>query len=400
MPRLSLDTAVARITADAVISRKELADTAGLAAVKADPQGLIDKLAPVAGQMTGRAADAFEGLKAGVAAGNGSAALDALAKESLDAPKLPSWMPATLDMNAAKQGAVDMLVDQGEPATTIGAGKADKLIFTDVDLTMLKTDTPTLLKSKTTGKYFHDPNTGKLKLLFDLGVDLPKLKTQFPQVNFDDFVPDFREFGSVAELLRTNVIPEDIKLLKKSDADAKSRDFVITARSDDIVIDALDLLLSEKGVDINGIFAVNGPTTTAKIGLNAPVDPNAPAGTPPAWKLTSAQRKAVAMAAVILAYGGQDEVKKVKFLDDTDDNLKAAIELLPKMFPKTKFEFVDVEHTGGTRFKQRLMAFTGAGGEVFDARNKNKPFSTDALKAYVDNGVGPLARDPRLYPDG
>ena len=277
-------------------------------------------------------------------------------------------------------------------------GQADKLVFTDVDLTLLKTDTPTLLKSKTTGQYFHDPASGKLKLLFDYASDVAALKLKYPAIDFNDYAPDFREFGSVTELLRTNVIPEDVRLLKKSDADPKSRDFVITARSDDIMIDALDLLLTEKGIDINGVFPVNGPSATAKLGLNAPVDPNAPAGTPPAWKLSSAQKKAVSMASIMLAYGGQDAIKKVKFLDDTDDNLKAAIDLLPKMFPKTRFEFVDIEHTGGKKFKQVLMAFTGAGGEVFDAKTK-KPFSQDGIKAYVDNGVGPLARDPRLYPE-
>src|SRR4051812_9461687 len=139
MPRISIDAAVSRITADAVISRKELADTAELADVKADPQGLIDKLTPVAGQMTDRARDAFEGLKTGVAAGNSAAAVDALAKESLDQPKMPAWLPANFDWAKAQAGVTSMLTTQGEPAASIGAGKADKIVFTDVDLTMLKT---------------------------------------------------------------------------------------------------------------------------------------------------------------------------------------------------------------------------------------------------------------------
>lgn len=316
-------------------------------------------------------------------------------RQSLDTTKMPAWLPAGFDWVKAQQGALTMITAQGEPAATIGAGKADKVIFTDVDLTLLKTDTPTLLKHKTSGAYLHDPGTGKLVLFHDLKAELAALKLKFPTFVFDDYAPDFREFGSVAELLRTSVIPEDLRVLKKSDQDPKSRDFVITARSDDIMIDALDLLLSQKGIDINGVFAVNGPTAVTNLGMSAPVDPAAPAGTPPAWKLSSSQRKAVAMAATLMVYGGQDHVKNVKFLDDGDDNLQAAMDLLPKMFPKIRFEFKDVEHVGGKKFKQKLVAYTGAGGELFT--KDNKPFSTDALRAYTDNDV-PMPIDPRLYP--
>jgi hypothetical protein len=396
MPRLSLDTAVSRIAADQIISRKELADTADLAAVRDDPQGLIDRLTPVAGQMTGRAADAFEGFKAAVAAGNPDAVAN-LQKESLDAPKLPAWMPAQFDMNKAVDGAKQMLIAQGEPAASIGPGLANRVVFTDVDLTLLKTDTPTLLKHKVTGQYLHDPGTGKLLLLRDLGPELAALKAKYPAFNFDDYAPDFREFGSVAELLRMNAIPEDLRILKKSDADAKSRDFVITARSDDIMIDALDLLLTQKGVDINGVFAVNGPTAVSTLGMaDTNANPTANPPVPAAWSLKSNQRKAVSMAAVLLAYGGQDHVKNVRFMDDGDDNLQAAMDLLPKMFPKIAFEFYDVEHKGRNHFKQRLIAKSGAGGELLDARSR-KPFSVDAIKTYADNDL-PIGYDPRLYP--
>lgn len=395
MPRLSLDTAISRISADAVISRRELAEVAELAEARANPQALADKLTPIAGTMTGRASDAFKRFCAGLQAGNAAAALAALQKESLDTTAMPAWLPASFDWNKASAGALSMLTTQGEPAATIGAGKADKVIFTDVDLTLLKTDTPTLLKHKVTGAYLRDPGTGKLVLFHELKKELDALKLKYPTFKFDDYAPDFREFGSVAELLRTNVIAEDVRLLRRSDADAKSRDFVITARSDDIMIDALDLLLTQKGIDINGVFAVNGPTAVSQIGMTPPVDPSAPAGTPPAWKLSSSQRKAVTMAAILMNYGGQDHVKHVKFLDDGDDNLQAAMDLLPKMFPKIKFEFLDVEHVGNKKFKQRLVAYTGEKGELFD--KTGKPYSTDAIRAYTDNDV-PMPLDPRLYP--
>lgn len=395
MPRLSVDSAISRITADSVISRRELADVAELAEARSNPQALADKLTPIAGQMTGRASDAFKRFCAGLTAGNGAAALGTLAKESLDTTAPPSWLPAAFDFTKASAGALEMLTAQGEPAATIGAGKADKVIFTDVDLTLLKTDTPTLLKHKVTGAWLRDPGTGKLVLFHELKKELDALKAKYPTFNFDEYAPDFREFGSVAELLRTSVIPEDVRLLRRSDADAKSRDFIITARSDEIMIDALDLLLTQKGIDINGVFAVNGPTAVNKVGMTPPADPSAAPGTPPAWKLSSSQRKAVTMAAILMNYGGQDHVKHVKFLDDGDDNLQAAMDLLPKLFPKIKFEFLDVEHVGNKKFKQRLVAYTGEKGELF--AKDGKPFSTDAIRAYTDNDV-PMPLDPRLYP--
>lgn len=42
MPRLSLDTAITRVTADQVITRRELADTAELAEARANPQVLAE----------------------------------------------------------------------------------------------------------------------------------------------------------------------------------------------------------------------------------------------------------------------------------------------------------------------------------------------------------------------
>jgi hypothetical protein len=45
-------------------------------------------------------------------------------------------------MKAAAAGARAILEAQGEKPETIGPGKADKIVFTDADHTLLKTNTP------------------------------------------------------------------------------------------------------------------------------------------------------------------------------------------------------------------------------------------------------------------
>src|SRR2546428_8572870 len=48
----------------------------------------------------------------------------------------PAWYPAGFDLDAAARGAKDILTAEGISPDTIGPGKADKVVFTDVDLTL------------------------------------------------------------------------------------------------------------------------------------------------------------------------------------------------------------------------------------------------------------------------
>jgi hypothetical protein len=108
---------------------------------------------------------------------------------------------------------------------------------------------------------------------------------------------------------------------------------------------ALDDYLRARGIDINGSFAVSDPVQGGQVGVPL--------------SLSSAKKKALTMAALIEAYGGEGSVKTVRFYDDGDSNLKAAMELLPRLFPELKFEFIDVIHTAVDRFEHVLVARTG-----------------------------------------
>src|SRR5262249_1789447 len=86
-----------------------------------------------------------------------------------------------------------------------------------------------------------------------------------------------------------------------------------------------------------------------------------------AGDLTNPQRKALINAALIHAHDPSGKVmRNVKFIDDNDDNLKASMELLPKLFPHINFEFIDVVHKKDGHFEHRTVAKTGhnAGGAL------------------------------------
>src|SRR5262249_20252151 len=101
--------------------------------------------------------------------------------------------------------------------------------------------------------------------------------------------------------------------------------------------------------------------------------------------MSTAQRKAIFMAAAIVAYG---PTKRVRFFDDTDANQIAAMQLLPKLFLDLDFRFVDVVPANG-RYQQGLAARTKQGGDV--VAGNGKPMSVDARDAYASkDGVLPF----------
>jgi hypothetical protein len=303
----------------------------------------------------------------------------------------PAWYPAGFDLDAAAQGARSILESQGVEPSKIGPGTTDSVVFTDVDLTLVKTSTPTPLKNKTTGEYLMDPANPGHMLLLGVGADrdqnkeLTALKAKYPNVKWDDYGMDYGEFGSIAELLRQPANPRTMDILRAADkADPKNRDIVITARSDDRNAPGLKEYLARRDVAIDGVFAVNNPGQTQKLGV--------PTTTPP---LTSAQKKALAMAAVLKLDDPQSsQIRHVRFMDDTDDNLKAAMQLLPRLFPNVQFEFTDVIHTAQNGYVPKTVARSGAApGELDDARGK--VMDDAAIQAYASKDA-PFKPDPIL----
>ncbi len=296
-----------------------------------------------------------------------------------EAPALPSWYPKDFDLDRAAAAAAAILREQGEPPGSIGPGKARSIVFTDADLTLLQTSVPVYLAHRETGELLADPATGRP---FELGLgpdrdqtkELAELKVRHPDVRFDDYRFDFRAFDSAEEILATPEIPQTTGLLRRSDRGGpQNREIVVTARQFDSVPPAIDRYLAARGVDANGVFAVKSPAHAPKLGVDRP-----DLGTP--------ERKALAMAALLKVYApAAAEVDTVKVLDDGDWNLAAAAELLPKLFPKTRFEFVDVVHAGGGKYEHRVMARSAPGGkqgDLVDGAGRPVPPDLLAKRAY------------------
>jgi len=276
---------------------------------------------------------------------------------------LPSWYPADFDLDRAAAGARAIIEAQGEPPGSIGPGKAKRLVFVDADLTLINSSPPSRLVHKTTGEVLKHPETGA-ELALGLGPErdakkeLAALKARYPAVRWADYRLDDSAYGSREEILKTPAIGSTVSTLKASDRSPASRDFIITARRHATVPPALDEYLGKRKVDINGVFAVSHQPTAGRLGM---------------VKFPSQQRKAIAMAALLKLYQpAEGRLDRVRFLDDTDKNLVAGMQLLPKLFPKTRFEFYDVVHKGGDRFERVLVAKSDLRrpGELVDARGR------------------------------
>lgn len=352
----------------------------------------------------------------------------------------PDWYAADFDLDATVDGVEGVLAEQA-------SGPADgirRLVFSDADRTLLKTSAPLLLRHKDTGALFRDPETGLPVIL--LGDEqLEKYQERFPNVDWSQWRKEWKEFGSVAEILRSPAIGETLDVMRASDAAADSREFVITARFLSDVDFGLDAWLAAKGVDVDGVMVVNHFVIRKKLGLNG-------------HGFASEHRKAVTMAALMKLYGfdeGAGElpvnlatasqleelngigetlaarivayrsehgdfatvedlsnvsgigpvtverlkplvtttVREVTYYDDDDDNLKASMALLPVLYPHVRFRFVDVVHTGNRDYEHVEVARTyGAGGL---ATPGGVPLCADQVDAYASDDA-PEPVDPEL----
>ncbi len=293
------------------------------------------------------------------------------------APALPAWWDAArIDLGKLTQDLRGFLGRQrdswGAAPEIAGRGDVRELLFMDADLTLFKSTTPVFIKNQKTGYFLRHPESGRMLMVGvgperDNGKELRQLKERFPFLPWQDAVLDYREFGSIIELWRTGFIPEAVSQMAQVQHDPKARCFIVTARSTDAVADGMrDVLLGRK-IDIDGVLAVNSPRFLGEVGLGA-------------LPITEPQRKAVAMAAALELYGA----KSLRFVDDTDKNLRSAMELLPALFPSVTQKYFDVVHQGGETYRQHLVGRTAPTGELIDARGR--PLQLSELERHLGKG--------------
>lgn len=334
------------------------------------------------------AADRFNGAGAKAAP---LSLVPAPGKPLVSPPVLPSWYPQNFDLAGAGEGVKSILEAQGQAASDIGSGQVHKLVFSDGDGTLLATKEPVYLKNKATGQYLTYPGTHDLVMIpgvtsRDTAAGMAALKKKFPDLPLDQYSLDFSEYGSMANLLRTGAVKPMVERLEQTELDPSSRDFVITARTDDPVVPAMKQWSEQHGLDLHGTFI------TGNQGMGKAMHFTDAA-------FTSGQKKAVAMAAAIQAYGPEN-IQSLEFHDDGDDNLAASMQLLPKLYPNIDFKFYDSVSKGNFKFEPRLIAHSEDGKLVSDGWGNGvgsgTAVSDEQVAAYTSTDDKPVPVDPRL----
>lgn len=282
---------------------------------------------------------------------------------------LPAGWPPSFDLGRAAAGVVDILAAQGKP----DAGVAAAITFTDADLTLFEAPAlPTYLVHAKTGALLMHPETGQPVRLGmgpgrDAKAEQAELAAAYPSLDLSAYRQDNREFDSVANILSAQPIPVTVDALKQS-ADTR-RQFVVTARgSNTAVRDGLAAYLERREVPMDGVFMIYHAEEASKLGLDAQVK-------------GQGQRKALTMAAVLHRYDpSMATVRHVRFIDDNDENLRAAMTLLPALFPRIRFEFVDVVHEGHGQYRHQTVARSSRDGGLADARGQ--ALSAADIEAY------------------
>jgi len=288
---------------------------------------------------------------------------------------LPEWVPASFNLLKAAKVAKNLLIAQGADPSTIGPGKANSLIFTDADHTLIKTTTPVLLKNSKTGEFLHHPKTGRIVTLRGTTYreELEAMQKEFPKLDWDNIGFDYSGMADPAEVHQAHPIQATVDALAEHQSEKGTRDFIITARSAANIPAVFVEYMNDLGHDIDGTFPVNEPGLRDAFEFSK--HPN----------LDTHHNKALTMAALIELYQpGGAKMERVRFYEDSDANLKAAMELLPKMFPNVDFEFFDVVHTGHEQFEHRLVAFSDKEGTLKNART-GQPMTDRDIDKYESN---------------
>lgn len=282
---------------------------------------------------------------------------------------LPAWYPRSWNLEKAAQGAAEILKAQGKPPSS---QPAKRIVFSDADLTLLKTTVGFNLADPQ-GKLVLNPATGK-PILLEIGGgkggdNLEALKKKYPSLPWDTYSKAHAGYDDPDVVQRHQGIPETMKFLRASERHKGDEQYVITARWDERIPGAIDERLKKEKVNLEGVFVALNDEQSKRLGF-----------TP---EMTTPQRKALTMAAMLKLRDPESAlIRKVTFMEDNDPNMRAAMDLLPKLFPKVRFEFVDVVHQGGGRFVRHPIAHSEGNGPAL-VDKKGRPFTQQQVEGYT-----------------
>ncbi|MGM0440166.1 MAG: hypothetical protein ACQEP8_03520 [Chlamydiota bacterium] len=277
------------------------------------------------------------------------------------AAAIPEWYPKSYNLDYASKIAEELLATQeGEDPQL---SEVQRINFSDADHTLLQTTTPLFLKHKKTGTLLTYPDSEEL-IRIPNNADAEDIKQLYPYVNLEDYVVDYHEMGSIVAIDITPPVQPMLVRLKSAAKKPNSKEYIITARSENTVPPALKDYFSRKGLLIDAVFPVNNEALAQELKYSS-------------LNLSIAQKKALIMAVIIHAC---PQIKEVSFYDDGDDNLRRAMHLLPLIFPSIHYRFFDVIHTSQGLFKITLVAESDDHGAL--VTSTGEPFTSEDIENY------------------
>jgi hypothetical protein len=313
-----------------------------------------------------------------------------------------------LNLEIVANGLRKLLEAQGIDPETIGPGKATRLLLSDWDGTVSKTSAAVYLKNKITGAPLVAPDNGQLLAIpgaasvhtartlgelkqryQDLVEEQRRAKGEAPNPPeywaefWKNYDKDFGDYNSRGQILADALVEEMVFWQQLSDLDPMSRDLINTARTDSEIVAATHEKLRQHQIHNDGVLAVGDDEVMRLCGID------------PA-KCKGGQRKAVTNGGTVHLYGGSQYVRGVAFHDDGDDNLIANMQLLPALFPGTRFDFYDSILKSKTTYnwKPKRIAIAHEGsGALTDARGR--PMTAEQVANYASKDA-PLEVDERF----
>lgn len=291
-----------------------------------------------------------------------------LGSRLVGAEELSPWVPKDFDLVGAQNRLERILRSQGVFLKRNGTAPARSMVFSDLDHTLIKTQSSVLIRHKETKEPFVLPENGALLWVHNHGVSslLKSLQQRYPALS--DYGPDYSTLGDSFELDTTHTVNETVDLLRVDQRHHNTPVHIVTARSADQVRLPIKDYFARRNLEIDGVFTVNGPKFVRFMRFE---------------KFTDPQRKALTMAALVGLYLQHNPVlEEVTFYEDNDGNLRHAMELLPQAFPDIRFNFFDVIHKGNDQFEKMRIA-TSEGRQLKD--HNGNVMSKEAIANYSSN---------------
>jgi hypothetical protein len=295
---------------------------------------------------------------------------------------LPDWYPPKgFDLDEAARAIEEIT---GNKAPSLAPRGGVTIDVTDLDLTIAQTNRaiPFVYKSRPNELVKNPETGGLLEINYGPGAqrehELLELKRRWgDRVPWDEIEPVSHAMRTAEEVRATPEIELSIERLRKDQRKNGNRTYVVSNTGSEAALRGAKQFLEDRSLRSAGILSSSHSEQLARLGI--PKD------------ASTGVRKALMIAAIIRAHEQKGvPVKSLRFMEDKDETVRAAMELLPSLFPHVRFEIIDVVHKGDRRH-EHVVAGRGKNGVLTDDRGR--PLDREAIAKYESN-------DPFYAPKG